>query len=276
VDLRAFKQRQLRRRQTYLEQTISAMSADSLANSDSYTPDDRKDFTETLEYLRNDLAEVRAFISGGCSSAPFAKPASVKSAVSDASLTRSASPSSVLQHTETASVSASQSTHAVATPEGSATDLRTLLENPVPKVFVAEAKPQPSPSSPRSNGAPGQDQGSTGSGSDVKQLQQQVQDIHDALLKQDQDFALVLGLGSLVINRHASDYKNDANVIHTTNLGSATPQLLTGVDFRSHVPSLTRRFRKLPLCGTPVSDLPGAPLQKPAANLGKFDLGVVL
>jgi hypothetical protein len=79
--------------------------------------------------------------------------------------------------------------------------------------------------------------------SDIQQLQKQVDDLKKALGSEDPNFSLVLGVGSQVINPDASDYMNDSNVLHATNLGSATPQLLAGVSFRSHVPSLTRRWR---------------------------------
>jgi hypothetical protein len=242
-DLRAFKQRQITRRQAYLEQTMAAMRTDSLANADAYTPDDRKDLTETLQRLRTELGEVRAFVSSGCSSVLSAEPAGVKTAVPPYSTSKSAP--------------RSPAPKAIATPAGAAPEHRTLPENPVPKVFSASSAsaPAPSPGATRSSGAPVQDSGGdSASGSDAKQLQQQVKEIQDSLSKQDQDFALVLGLGSLVINPHASDYKNDSNVIHTTNLGSATPQLLTGVAFRSHVPSLTFRWHGWGICDPPKED----------------------
>jgi hypothetical protein len=163
VDLRAFKQRQLKRRQAYLERTISEMSADSLANANAYTADDRKDFTDTLEYLRDDLAEVREFVSGGCSSAPSAKPASVKNAVSDAFATTSASAPSVPQQqarTTSDSVAPSgtsntaQLKHVVATPEGSPTDRSAALQNPK-AVPPAESKPEPSKDGTQPSAAPG-------------------------------------------------------------------------------------------------------------------------
>lgn len=47
-------------------------------------------------------------------------------------------------------------------------------------------------------------------------------------------FDLVLGVGSLIIKSDVTDYKvnNQVNVLQTTNLGRATPQLLTGAAFR--------------------------------------------
>lgn len=47
-------------------------------------------------------------------------------------------------------------------------------------------------------------------------------------------FDLVLGVGSLIIKAGVTDYKvnNQVNILQTSNLGRATPQLLTGAAFR--------------------------------------------
>lgn len=48
--------------------------------------------------------------------------------------------------------------------------------------------------------------------------------------------SLVLGLGSLV-TAGESDYQNQSNVLQAKSLGKATPQLLTGLAFRTWVPN---------------------------------------
>jgi hypothetical protein len=75
-----------------------------------------------------------------------------------------------------------------------------------------------------------------------------MKDIKSALSTEDPDFALVLGVGSLVVNSGVTDYTNQSNVIHSSNLGRATPQLLTGVSFSSRVPTMITRFRRASLC----------------------------
>src|SRR5260370_28696105 len=127
-DLRAFKQRQITRREAYLEQTMAAMRTDSLANADAYTPDDRKDFTETLERLRTELGEVRAFVSSGWSSVLAREPARVRTAVPPYSNSKSAPPQSAPQNLNAAPVSISDfpksdpspAPNAIATPPRSA------------------------------------------------------------------------------------------------------------------------------------------------------------
>src|SRR5262245_61004080 len=79
--------------------------------------------------------------------------------------------------------------------------------------------------------------------SQIDQLSKQVEELRAALDNQDPDFALVLGLGSLIVGPNVTDYKNESNVIRAVNLGRAVPQLLTGVSFRTNVPSPFRRFR---------------------------------
>jgi hypothetical protein len=80
---------------------------------------------------------------------------------------------------------------------------------------------------------------------DVKTLEKDVKAMQSALKqeKQDPDFSLVLGIGSLIVGRNVTDYTEEAHVLRATNLGRATPQFLTGVAFRSRVPSLFRRYR---------------------------------
>ena len=63
-------------------------------------------------------------------------------------------------------------------------------------------------------------------------------------------FDLMLGIGSLIVNTNVTDYKinnqNNLNsLLETTNLGRATPQLLTGAAFRlpfGNFKGATRRF----------------------------------
>src|SRR5258708_40281628 len=43
----------------------------------------------------------------------------------------------------------------------------------------------------------------------------------------DPDFALVVGIGSLIVASRSTDYSNQANVLHSNNLGRATPQFFT-------------------------------------------------
>ncbi len=76
----------------------------------------------------------------------------------------------------------------------------------------------------------------------VKATAAEVKAIKDALKEEDPDWALVIGIGSLVKGRE-TDYQDESNVIRAANLGRATPQLLTGVSFRSNVPNLFRRYR---------------------------------
>ena len=72
-----------------------------------------------------------------------------------------------------------------------------------------------------------------------------VTDIVNALKKtEDSDFGIVLGLGSLLVGPEVSDYTNDSNVLHATNVGRATPQLLTGLSFRTHIPGFVDRCKQ--------------------------------
>lgn len=66
------------------------------------------------------------------------------------------------------------------------------------------------------------------------------------------EFDLVLGIGSLIVNSNVTDYKvnNQNSVLETTNLGRATPQLLTGGAFRlpfgNFSKGATKRFGQRP------------------------------
>lgn len=84
---------------------------------------------------------------------------------------------------------------------------------------------------PSSSAAPAtQDPGAKGPAgddkavNDVKAAAAQVKAIKEALKEDDPDWALVLGIGSLVKGRE-TDYQNESNVIRASNLGRATPQL---------------------------------------------------
>jgi hypothetical protein len=56
------------------------------------------------------------------------------------------------------------------------------------------------------------------------------------------DFDLVLGVGSLIVKPSITDYKinNQNSVLETTNLGSASPQLLAGAAFRLALPNFSK------------------------------------
>lgn len=110
-------------------------------------------------------------------------------------------------------------------------------------------------SSPASKQDPGTG-GGTGGGTDQKtsptdqssaltNLQKQLDDINKYLADQkgsESDFSLVLGIGSLILAPGVTDYINQSNVLATASLGKATPQFLTGVSFRTRLPSLFTRF----------------------------------
>ena len=68
----------------------------------------------------------------------------------------------------------------------------------------------------------------------IKKWKKQRDDIKDALKDEDPDFALMLGIGSLIVNKH-TDYSDQSNILRSNNIGKATPQFLTGVSFRSKI-----------------------------------------
>jgi len=79
----------------------------------------------------------------------------------------------------------------------------------------------------------------------VAQQVKNVKAIRDALnADSDLDFSLVLGIGSLVVVSGSTDYSDQSNVIHSNNLGKATPQFLAGVAFRSHLPNIIPRYHR--------------------------------
>jgi hypothetical protein len=100
---------------------------------------------------------------------------------------------------------------------------------------------------PTGNGAGGTKPDS-GSGSptatDVATKVKDVKAIRDALSADtDLDFSLVVGIGSLIVVSGSTDYSDQSNVIHSNNLGKATPQFLAGVSFRSPLPNIIPRYR---------------------------------
>jgi hypothetical protein len=111
---------------------------------------------------------------------------------------------------------------------------------------LAETAPPNTPS----QGAPtvltqDQTQKSTPSDSQIAAAIKQYKDLRksiedEAKAEDDLDFALVLGIGSLIKASNSTDYSNEANVLHSNNIGRATPQLLTGVSFRSKIPNFPK------------------------------------
>ncbi len=84
--------------------------------------------------------------------------------------------------------------------------------------------------------------------SDVAKSYKSIQD--SLSLVDDSDFALELGIGSL-LRSQTTDYTNNSNVLAATSLGTATPQYLLGVAMRSRIPN----FRGLgPKAGCDAAD----------------------
>jgi hypothetical protein len=77
--------------------------------------------------------------------------------------------------------------------------------------------------------------------SEIKKLEAQFAELKSATDAENSDFSLVLGIGSLVVNSGITDYENQSNVLHAATLGRATPQLLTGVAFRSPFSNFHKR-----------------------------------
>lgn len=82
----------------------------------------------------------------------------------------------------------------------------------------------------------------------IKKLADERDQVKTALAGEDSEFGLVLGVGSLILRDEDVDYQNQSNVLHATNLGRATPQLMAGVSFRTKIPSLLPRYRQLRSC----------------------------
>lgn len=106
----------------------------------------------------------------------------------------------------------------------------------VPSAIWAQTTP-PSPTqtvTPPQAAAPSDDQIVNA----IKKSQSTRKAVEDALkAENDPDFALVVGIGSLISASGSTDYSNQSNVLHSNNLGRATPQFLTGVSFRSKIPN---------------------------------------
>jgi hypothetical protein len=113
-----------------------------------------------------------------------------------------------------------------AAAQGTGAKQETRAPQPKPKAPDDATKdPQPAPADP--------------------DLVKKVADIVEALKKtEDSDFGIVLGLGSLLVGPQVADYKNESNVLHATSIGRGTPQLLTGLSFRTHIPGWVARCKK--------------------------------
>jgi hypothetical protein len=117
---------------------------------------------------------------------------------------------------------AQSSTQSQAAPQGSAQD-----QPPQPK----QDQPSQLKSTPSDNPAV----------TKIKQEKDDLKEIEAAVnAEKDRDFALVIGIGSLIVASGSTDYSNQANVLHSNNLGRATPQFLTGVSFRSNIPNFSK------------------------------------
>ena len=111
--------------------------------------------------------------------------------------------------------------------------------------------PQVSTSASGNAAASASAQGGTGDETTQGQLdtmQKQLKTIQDYLKNQDSDFALTLGVGSLVLNSGITDYTNSSNVLEATNLGRATPQYLVGVSMRTTIPNFAHLGDKAADC----------------------------
>ena len=109
----------------------------------------------------------------------------------------------------------------------------------------------------------GQDSAKTpaASQSQVDSLQTQFDKLKSDLQKQqDSDFAMTLGIGSLIVNSDVTDYSNQSNVLQANNLGSSSPQYLVGVSMRTRVPN----FRHL---GAHEEECTGASATVPKCDL---------
>lgn len=138
------------------------------------------------------------------------------------------------------------------TPGGSAVEPNSLSAGEKSWPLKAQSNPA-SPSNPPQSaqpapvgqttvgkpavGAGGPTAATPASQSQVDSLQRQVDTIKGDLSKRDSDFAITLGIGSLVINSGVTDYSNNSNILQANYLGRATPQYLLGVSMRTTVPN---------------------------------------
>ncbi len=117
-------------------------------------------------------------------------------------------------------------------------------KHPTTTPAPAPAQPAALPDAPKPQPAAADDKSPTDLTKDVNAALKQAEDIQAALKKEDPEFALVLGIGSLVVGPGVTDYQNESNVIRASSLGRATPQFITGVSFRSKVPNLRKRWNR--------------------------------
>jgi hypothetical protein len=92
-----------------------------------------------------------------------------------------------------------------------------------------QAQP-PTPTQTATPTKPSQTQGQQPSNQDLLNAIQEAK-------KSNPDLALVLGIGSLIVDKDVTDYKVQSNVLQSGNIGRATPQFLTGLSFRSRLPN---------------------------------------
>src|SRR5229473_3733014 len=186
LELREFKKRQILRRKAYLEQAIATMRADALENARIYTSDDRKDMSESVEQLKAELQEANTFAASGCASVTYLEPASFtqKSALLSTDSTSSETPSSNLQSNK----SVGAIFRSVEPTSGS------------PSAVDQNASAISAPKADSAAGSPTQNAKETTAASkdDIQKLQDQMKEIRTALSTQNNDFGLVLGVGSLV------------------------------------------------------------------------------
>jgi hypothetical protein len=69
-ELRSFKWRQISRRASYVRDTITTLRDDAARHKDTYTPDDQRDLTATIQILQSELDEIGTFETSGCSATP--------------------------------------------------------------------------------------------------------------------------------------------------------------------------------------------------------------
>lgn len=102
---------------------------------------------------------------------------------------------------------------------------------------TSDASKAPTTSTPTGNATP------KPTADTVAQQVKDVKAIKDALsADSDLDFSLVVGIASLIVVSGSTDYSDESNVIHSNNIGKATPQFLTGVAFRSHFANVLPRY----------------------------------